>query len=527
MPKLVRQTPSGSLLGEPANSDGSVAVFRGIPYALPPVGVRRWRPAEPALPWSGTRFATRFGPSCPQMGMVEGTPLSHPAVQASEDCLYLNIWTSADAGERRPVMVWIHGGGLVAGSACFPEYDGANLARRGAVVVSINYRLGVFGYFSHPGLREESAHASSGNYGLSDQIQALRWVRDHITAFGGDPDNVTIFGESAGAWAVSQLMASPLARGLFHRAIGQSGSNLFQMRGARESAFGEEPAEAIGSRFAAGLGAGSVEQLRAIPADELMNAALAAGLRGEAVVDGWLIPDQILTIFAGGQQADVPVLVGFNKDEAATLASIGLVHVASDETAYLAECHERYGEHASEFLALYPASDVRGSTFAAYRDAKQGTWCAETWVRLMSTVSSPAYLYYFTCDAPSQPPGLGAYHMAEIPYVFANTEDPARFHYPILRASRSSPADLALADAMSGYWLAFARSGCPAVAGLPAWEAYTPAHQAFMEFRPEPTPGIDPLPGIWEFHDKVDRSRRASGRYVTPVFDPAEGPYRL
>jgi len=524
---LKRAPPSGKLLGCLADTDQDVALFAGIPYARPPVGELRWKPAEPLPPWSGTRLATAFGPACPQMPMDEDSVLGHPFRHSSEDCLYLNIWSTAKPEAKRPVMVWIHGGGLAAGAGCYPEYQGTGLAKKDAVVVTFNYRLGIFGYFSHPELRAESEHDASGNYGLSDQIQALRWIRDNIAVFGGDPENVTIFGESSGGWAVSQLMAAPAAHGLFHRAIGQSGCNLFQMRGASHSEFDEVPAEALGLDFGKVAGCQSLAELRNLPADILLDSSLSVGWSSEAVVDGWLLPDQILTIFETGRQANVPLLAGFNRDEAAPICLIGAIATASNEKDYIAEVRRQYGPFADQFLMHYPSSDIEASTHAVFRDAKQSTWGTISWVKLMSTVGATAYLYYFTYDAPSVPADLGAYHMAEIPYVLDNLDAWPEYCYPVLKASRNNVDDQRLADAMSDYWLAFARAGSPDVEGMPVWEPYTQDIPSYMEFAPEPRPGRDLMSEIWDFHERVNADRRANRIFAPAVYSALEGGFQL
>ena len=278
------ETPQGKLLGD--MSDGKVRAFKGIPFAIPPVGNWRWRPAEPALGWKGVRLATRFNQSCPQPGYPEGSFFASPNEPTSEDCLYLNVWSASSDDDKLPVMVWIHGGGLTRGSGSTGWYDGTALARKGVVVVTINYRLGIFGYFTHPELSKESPHNASGNYGTSDQVMALRWVRDNISAFGGDPGNVTIFGESAGSFSVHHMMSTPLAAGLFHRAIGESGTSFGPMLELRT---GEVTAERNGVKFASAVGAGYLRELRGMTARKVLEASQSHRFR--PVMDGWIFPE--------------------------------------------------------------------------------------------------------------------------------------------------------------------------------------------------------------------------------------------
>jgi len=286
----VAETAQGKLLGVASERAAAVKVFKGIPYAAPPVGQRRWQPPQAAAAWTGERMADSFGPDCMQQPYAEGSFFYRPARMNSEDCLYLNVWTAAEPDESRPVMVWLHGGALTRGSGAIDTYDGASLAQKDVILVTINYRLGVFGYFAHPELVAESPRFSAGNYGILDQIQALKWVQQNIAAFGGDPDNVTVFGESAGAWSVHFLTASKLAEGLFHKAIAQSGARLdMRVELDRQSSAGASAA-ASGAQLAQRLGAESVADLRAMPARELLDGAADEGFRTDGIVDGWVIP---------------------------------------------------------------------------------------------------------------------------------------------------------------------------------------------------------------------------------------------
>ncbi len=355
------QTPQGRLLGDTSGPNGEVRVFKGIPFAIPPVGNWRWRPAEPALSWKAVRLATRFSPNCSQPIYPEGSFFSSPNAPTSEDCLYLNVWSTASGDTKRPVMVWIHGGGLTRGSGSTGAYDGTELARKGVVVVTINYRLGIFGYFTHPELSKESPHSASGNYGTSDQVMALRWVRDNISAFGGDPNNVTIFGESAGSFSVHHMMSTPLAAGLFHRAIGESGTSFGPML---ELKTGKVTAESNGVKFASAVGAGYLRELRNMTSEKVLLASQSHRFR--PVKDGWIFPDQIYNVFRDGKYNAVPLMVGFNAEEGTTLGVLG--RIPKDQASYVGGVRQRYGDLADEFLTLYPASDLRGSALNAFRD---------------------------------------------------------------------------------------------------------------------------------------------------------------
>ena len=304
---VVAEAPAGVVVGV---ADDSVNVFKGLPYALPPVGDQRWKPPRPAPRWPGQRDATAFGPACVQNRSSSINIYANDPARMSEDCLTLNIWAPAGA-RKAPVMVWIHGGSLWGGYGHEPIYDGTAFAEQGIVVVTINYRLGVLGYLAHPALSAESDQGVSGNYGLLDQIQALRWVRDNIAAFGGDPDNVTIAGESAGGLSVMYLMASPQARGLFAKAIAQS-AYMISTPSLRDSRFGEAPAEAQGVALATRLKATELSALRALEPFALTKAAAAGGFPAFAVVDGKILPDQLVAVFDRGEQAPTPLLAGFN-----------------------------------------------------------------------------------------------------------------------------------------------------------------------------------------------------------------------
>jgi para-nitrobenzyl esterase len=444
--------------------EDGVAVYRGIPFAAPPVGELRWRAPQPARHWQGARQAYEYGRAC----MQSNPAISHlPA--PSEDCLFLNVWTpAARADERLPVMVWIHGGGFVAGTPAEQLYHGEWLSKSGVVVVSVAYRLGVFGFLAHPQLSAESKEHVSGNYGLLDLIAGLQWVQRNIAAFGGDPRRVTIFGESAGAIAVSQLCASPLARGLFRAAISESGGS-FGPVGA-QGGIGENmrplrAAEKEGAAWAESLGVSGIGELRAIAAEKLLIAAQRRQALAWPVVDGWVIPGDQFNLYQSGRYNDVPVLIGYNSDEGATFG------VPTSEDAYVSMVRERYGPFADELLAAYPGGPSPAGRRTA-RDLVRDTafgWHTWTWARLQSrTGKSPVFLYYFDehPDYPAGSPraGFGTPHSEELPYVFRQLRE---HHRP-----PPMPADEALSTLMRTYWTNFAKTGDPNGPGLPRWPRF-------------------------------------------------------
>jgi para-nitrobenzyl esterase len=457
------RTDKGAVEGG-ASSDGKVRIFKGIPYAAPPVGALRWKAPAPAPRWTKVRKATEFGARCMQGRIFDDMVFRDDG--PSEDCLYLNVWMPAtSAKERLPVMVWIYGGGFSAGATSEPRQDGENLAREGVVVVSMNYRLGVFGFFSHAELAKESAHHASGNYGLLDQVAALQWVQRNIAAFGGDPDNVTIFGESAGSFSVSALMASPLAQGLFQRAIGESGALFSKTRRTKPLTESEEAHE----KFADSLGTHSLAALRAKPAEEILQAALKQELPlFFPNIDGYFLPEDVSAIYAGGKQSHVPLLAGWNADEGNFQSFFDKVEPTAQNFTERAQA--LFGDQAVAFVKLYPADtddmakrsaqDYSGDNFIAY-----STW---KWLEMhAATGKSPLFRYEFD-DAPpaaegDTTPSHGAYHSAEIEFVFqalASKKLPWR------------PEDEKVSDLMSSYWTNFAKTGDPNGPGLPQWPVY-------------------------------------------------------
>lgn len=491
--------PAGAVQGV---RDGDANVFRAVPYALPPTGERRWRPPAPMPRWSGVRAAQKAGAACMQPPMAAG-PYSRGPLKMDEDCLTLDVTAPADA-HGAPVMVWIHGGTLIWGTAQSKLYDGRRFARRGVVLVSINYRLGVLGYLAHPELSRESPDNLSGNYGLLDQIAALRWVRENIASFGGDPRNVTIFGESAGALSVEFLLASPPARGLFDKAIVQSGY-LFTMPELRQARYEEQSAESIGSALTAKLAAPDIAALRAMDARKLVDAAAAAGYIPNGAVDGRVLPRQLVDTFDRGEQAPVPLIAGFNSGEIRSLRFLLPPRPASEE-AYAKEIASRYGDLADAYLRLYPARDLQQTQLAATRDAVFG-WTAERLARSQAAIGQPSFLYYFSHDYPDEiAVDLAAFHASEVPFVFGTFANVP----PGWPAIPNTPGERPLADAMLDYWTSFARSGRPAAAKGPAWEPFAPGGR-YMSLADAPRLSSRFMPGMYGLHEQIMCRRRLSG----------------
>jgi para-nitrobenzyl esterase len=469
---------SGLMLGE--NKD--VKAFKGIPYARPPVGPLRWKTSQPVEAWEGVRQCTEYGSACPQQDLYAA--LGIDLGKQSEDCLYLNVYTATkSASEGRPVMMWIHGGGNIGGASHHPWYDGEALAREGVVVVSINYRVGIFGYFAHPLLSKESPNNVSGNYGLLDQIATLKWIQKNIKAFGGDPGNVTIFGQSAGAVNVSYLMASPFAKGLFHRAIAESGSALGAgpNRHLRNLLFGNEPMEKQGERIAKDLGCAEATDpltaLRALSAEKLLEGSkpvmFPPGNTFGPVVDGWVLPVDTITIFEQGKQSLVPLIAGSNADE----GTIFVPKAPFDNVeAYRGSVKTAYGKFADDILTMYPANEPQGIRKAMCNTLGDRSFVAgaRRLVRAMEKTGAKAYLYHHTTIWPGPLAALGAFHGGELPFVFNNIER--------LKKVPFEEKHRALAKVMSAYWVQFAKTGNPNKEGLMDWPAYNSTKDQHMEF---------------------------------------------
>lgn len=455
---LLADVEQGTLRGE-VNGDSSVVSFKGVPFAKPPVGELRWKAPLPPESWEGIREAKNFGPSAIQhlrySHLPNGPWTEEFMVQneVSEDCLYLNIWTpSGESTDQLPVMMYIHGGALQEGSGAIDVYDGEELAKEGIVVVTINYRLGVLGFMAHPELTAESPDNSSGNYGFLDQIAALHWINKNIHAFGGDPDRVTIAGQSAGAGSVRILTASPLARGLFQGAITQSGSSLVSGWGGPTTL---EDAEKQGLQFAELKGAAKLEELRELTPEKLLEAT-EPSLRFRGNIDGYLQTTDITTIFAEGKQNDTPFMTGLN----------------ADETRYR-------GTDETNFAKFYPYAS-EDEKAAAVKLAGQQQSMLNAWLWLdhrASTAKTDGYVYYFDRAIPwPEYPAFGAFHTGEVPYVFNNLKQLDR---------PWTAVDTMVAETMSSYWANFVKTGNPNGPGIPEWEAYHAGEKAVLRIGAE------------------------------------------
>jgi len=469
------KTSDGIVEGE-ATAGGKVMAFKGIPYAAPPVDNLRWAPPAPVAPWSGVRSAHSFGYHCVQSVVYSDMAFHDPG--PSEDCLTLNVWTPANASPGKlPVMVWIYGGGFNGGTTSEHRQDGQFLAQRDVVVVSMNYRLGIFGFFVHPELTAESPHHASGNYGLMDQNAAIQWVKKNIGAFGGDPANITIFGESAGSMSVSAQMASPLSRGLFQKAIGESGGAL----GSSDSpAASHEEREKTDAAFAlTAYGTSQLAELRRIPTEDILRPIMAArpAPRFWPTVDGWFLPRPVAEIYAAGEQAHVALLAGWNGDEGrgAITGSVNKFTAAG----FRAQAAKDFPTRSEEFLKLYPAAseeeavnsaaDFAGDKFIAY-----STW---RWIEAqVATGNAPVYRYLFTLGNPGDryhTVAAGAFHSDDIEYVFGTLDSRVE---TVVR-----PEDRKVSNEMQTFWTNFARTGDPNGPGLPAWPVYGPTEWKTMQ----------------------------------------------
>lgn len=493
------------------SADERVGLFKGIAYAQPPVGPRRWRPPIPVPASAANKDAFEFAAAAQQIPYPEQAAFYRDDLPVlSEDCLYLNIWTPV-ACERAPVLMWIHGGALTNGSGASPLYDGESLARDGVVVVTINYRLGVFGYYSHPDLTKESPHNSSGNYGTLDQICALQWIRENIAAFGGDPERVTIAGQSAGALSVVLLMTSPLAHGLFQAAIAQS-PYLPCLPNLSHATLGQPSAEETGLAFAARLGAATVGELRQLGADELMTCWSERWLGTEAVVDGWVQPRQLFEAFEENYQAPVALVAGFTSNEASTLGRMAFNPALSDPEDYCAWIERIYGDLAQDYLSLYPPEHPRASSIASWRDANYG-WAAAKLCIDHNRHGHPAFLYLF--DQASEgaiDQGLGAFHSSDVPYVFGTIGYRA-FTPPHWPSAPQAPEDFATADAVRRYWHALASGSATSGYAETLWAPFDSASATLMRFRNGARPEQGTLEAMFELHDAIISRRRAAGQF--------------
>jgi len=503
----------GGLVSGVAGKNPSITAFKGIPFAAPPVGNLRWAAPKPPAPWTGVRKAEKFSASCIQTVADSGrdpwTPEFMTHGEISEDCLYLNVFTAArSAGEKRPVFVYIYGGGFNEGSAAVPVYDGEGLAGKDLVVVTFNYRVGIMGFFNHPELSAESEHHASGNYGLLDQVAALQWVHDNIAAFGGDPSRVTIAGQSAGASSVHALTASPLAKGLIHRAIEESGSSVggVGLMGTNQLANAEQNgvrfAEAKGAKNLAGLRAMTWQQIAA-PVQAPANAAGrgGAGVRFGMVVDGYFLPASVDEIFAQGKQNDIPEMTGLNADDMGISATPN-----ATLSAFQDQAKARYGDLAADYLKAYAvASDAEAVQAGPESSRDQSRVSMYLWAtNRAKTAKTNAYTYYWNHSLPGPNAArYRAFHTSEVPYVL-NT---------LYMSDRPfTAADHKIAAMMSSYWANFAATGNPNGKGLPQWPSVSEKPDTTMQLG-EAT-GVIPIantPAKIEFW-KQNFARPAVGR---------------
>jgi len=507
------RTSEGPIAG---STEDGVRAFKGIPYAAPPVGNLRWKPPQPATPWKEVRSATAYAPICIQPGgaaTAEGFygGGARPRVQ-SEDCLYLNVWSTGAPSGARPVMMWVHGGGMLAGSASNPEYDGANLARKGVVVVTVGYRLGVLGFLALPELSGESEHQVSGNYGILDLIAALKWINRNIAAFGGDPHNVTVFGQSGGSWGVCYLAATPLAKGLLQRGIGESGCTFDRDPRLKEAGlpnwnaagttFTFESAETLGEQWVnrAFHEPVKLDALRAKPASDFAKA-----IENRPNIDGWVFPHDLYVTFVNHQQNPITILGGNTADEGSVVT-----RAMPDEPkpgsleAYKKLLEKQYGPEITADLVkqyrLNSDADVRRGMEEIFRESRQ-VWEMRELVRLTRQSHYPAYLYYFT----RVPPGMnaermGAYHAAEIPYAFGNLIDKRRPYTEV---------DHKLSGIISSYWVNFARTGNPNGPDLPKWPMFELSDQLCQELGVEVKTIPAPHKAAIEIFDRYEAPRLA------------------
>jgi len=491
---------SGEIGGSVESAPG-IRAFKGIPFAAPPVGALRWTAPQPVAKWTGVRDASKYGNVCIQppgqgrlnIANMEGSP------PTSEDCLYLNVWTgAASATEKRPVMIWWFGGAFTEGGGAVPLYDGTALAKKGVVVVTMNYRLGAFGFFTHPALTAESSHKASGNYGLMDMLASARWVKNNIAAFGGDPNNVTVFGQSAGAMAIASLVASPESKGLFNRAISESGA--WMGLGMAPGMTTRAQAEERGVKAATDAGVSTATELRAMSAADVTAKLRSGGCPGCMIVDGWVIPEDPSVTFAANRQNAVDVLVGSNKEE----LSFGRGVTAQQFEAGA----QRYGDLAGEFLKLYPHATDEEAARSNIMSTADGTyWHMRLYADYQVKKGNKAYLYFFAQNppAPEGKPPFPAAHAAEVAYVFNNLGQAHLFpDSSVAELSAKSAPDKKVADEMSSYWTNFAKTGDPNGPGLPKWKAHAAGNgQDGIILDADPASEKLPTPERLAFIDKI------------------------
>jgi para-nitrobenzyl esterase len=462
-----------------------ISVFKGIPFAAPPVGDLRWKAPAPVQTWTGIKKADAFGPACMQASGAMGN-----TAPVSEDCLYLNVWTPAKKpGEKVPVIVWIYGGGFSGGSTSTPMYDGMGFAKKGVVLVSVAYRVGPFGFLAHPELSSESGKGS-GNYGMEDMIAGLKWVKENIARFGGDPSNVTIFGHSAGGMAVNMLAASPVTKGLFHRAICMSGGSFAPLQTSNQGGIGMgipalKLAESTGEAFLKKLGAADIKAARALNAEAIQK-NIGGGMGGggfRPVADGYVIPSDLYSIYQARTFNDTPILVGNTSDELGSFGGRGKAITAGD---FEKQIRSQYGPHADAILSVYPHSTDIEAAKSSKALSRESTfsWSTWTWARMQSKQGKgKAYIYYYDFHAPNAD---GSGHGSDVPYAFQTLSGG--------RGGAPKPEDLKLSDVISSYWVNFAKSGDPNGPGLPKWPAFAENNQQAMVF--DATPSARPVPNL-------------------------------
>lgn len=492
-PQLTVETAQGKVAGK-LILDGSQKAFLGLPYAAPPIGDLRWKAPQPPLPWKGMRDATSFGGRCEQYHIWNDYIFLDSG--PTEDCLYLNVYVPASAtkASKLPVMVWIHGGGFVAGAGSEPRYTNSLLVGKGVVLVTINYRLGVFGFLTSEELaKENGGHA--GNYGLMDMAAALRWVKQNIGSFGGDAGNVTIFGESAGSFAVNALTVAPEARGLFEKAIGESGAFFGSVLPMSPVAEREKHDQA----WIDSLGVKNLAELRNLPAEKIIEAVQGKSIIGFGpVIDGSFLPESVADAYAAGREARVPMIIGWNHDERAGTVSQGMT--AAKWKAYAAE---HYGPKAEEFLAAFPANSDEQAVRSADDFTTAGMIALGAWRWAEAAAQSgkaPVYRYRFDRPAPPEenhPQGKYAFHSDELEYVFGTLD--------VRHGATWEPADRKLSEEIIEYWTDFAKTGDPNGAGLPHWSRYDKGGMV-IHLDDRITEGQDPTRGEFEFLVKAPQS---------------------
>lgn len=461
----------GGLITGTINASGNIHIFRGIPFAAPPLGNLRWKEPHPVIPWNDVKSCDVYGPSPMQANPVPFGPWSEefliPQKPISEDCLYLNVWTgAASSKERRPVVIWIYGGGFVSGGTGVPVYDGETMAKKGVVFVSANYRVGVFGFLALPELSKESPHHSSGNYALLDQIAAIKWVKKNIAAFGGDPDNITIAGQSAGSMSVNCLVASPLCKNLFKHAIAESGAGVIETHDRKPVPFLQ--AEEEGAKYMESFNVKSLEDFRKIPAEELLKKYWPLN---RPKVDGYLLPKSISEIFAAGEENEVDLLTGWNEDDG---ISFGKKDNAEE---FKKHAEEKYGTDADKFLSFFPAGNDEEAIVSQQKLSRDLTFGIQNfaWANIQTIRKNKrVYVYRFARKLPAtgEYKKYGAFHTGEVAYAYGNLDFVHRCPW--------EPGDYSLEKTMSSFWANFIKTGDPNGKGLPKWPSYNPQSKMIM-----------------------------------------------